>query len=100
MSFKLAGGYSETGKARFSQRQPYSFFREGKNERSQQLTTQDCLGGRKRGWGGDRDIKADVFLRVLMPENKFSNVRWDAVLGGDFCIIGLSFVKQYKVLCV
>lgn len=46
------------------------------------------------------DIKAYMFLRVLMPENKFSDVRWDTFLGGDFCIIGLSFVKQCKVLCV
>ena len=46
------------------------------------------------------DIKAYMFLHVLMPENKFSNVSWDTFLGGDFCIIGLSFVKQYKVLCV
>lgn len=46
------------------------------------------------------DIKAYMFLLVLVPENKFSNVRWDAFLGGDFCSVGLSFVKQYKVLCV
>lgn len=49
---------------------------------------------------GTIDIKAYMFLLVLMLENKFSNVRQDTFLGGDFCIVGLSFVRQYEVLCV